>query len=470
MGGSFGAASSSAAAAAAAALSSEATSSGPLAYRVSAPGSPAAPGAAPAPPQQQQSLLRDMSRRRLGLMQLGDRGSGDGTSTSCGTGDSGSGGVGGAAAGLGGVHQQESGASDLQGAGSWPGQPAMAAAASQEASSGDEGQEGGLVQVEVRGPSPLMMMTGPGGPGGGGGRAEATEGGGGMGDVARRASGGGGGAARRLSGGVSSLHRGVRALLRFGSMSAQQGYGAADVAAAARKGQSEGGMADAGNGGGLGTVPVSRREAGSIGTFAWGGSKMTLTSLQSLRQASKALLHMPGLPRPTDSLVGGGAAPTVSSNASLGAQLAGGVGAGGAAAAAGGANGKHGKHSAKGDDLLRLAMESQQAQCVRIVVDALVGGRFSRASVMVHLYDAMQVLVHDTQHKRLCRRLLKHLPMVVSGETVFRGLLSLGLRGNVAAGSTGFRGQRGYINLAGMSGLQGTAWGCWLVFAGAQLK
>ncbi|KAI8473405.1 MAG: Ion transport protein-domain-containing protein [Monoraphidium minutum] len=61
-------------------------------------------------------------------------------------------------------------------------------------------------------------------------------------------------------------------------------------------------------------------------------------------------------------------------------------------------------------------MESQQAQCVRAVVDALVAGHFSRASAMVHLYDALQGLVHDSQHRRLCRRLLKHLPMVDTGE------------------------------------------------------
>lgn len=59
-------------------------------------------------------------------------------------------------------------------------------------------------------------------------------------------------------------------------------------------------------------------------------------------------------------------------------------------------------------------MGSQQAACARLVVDALVAGRFSHASVMAHLYDALQALVHDAQHRRLCRRLLKHLPMVVS--------------------------------------------------------
>jgi hypothetical protein len=47
--------------------------------------------------------------------------------------------------------------------------------------------------------------------------------------------------------------------------------------------------------------------------------------------------------------------------------------------------------------LLQLAMASQQAGCVRLVVDALLEGRFSKASVVAHMYEALQALIHDPQ-------------------------------------------------------------------------
>lgn len=49
------------------------------------------------------------------------------------------------------------------------------------------------------------------------------------------------------------------------------------------------------------------------------------------------------------------------------------------------------------DDLLQMAMVSQQAQCVRLVVDALLDGKFSKMSVVLHMYDALQALIHDAQ-------------------------------------------------------------------------
>eukprot|EP00878_Enallax_costatus_P029871 GHUV01032437.1.p1 GENE.GHUV01032437.1~~GHUV01032437.1.p1 ORF type:complete len:287 (+),score=71.91 GHUV01032437.1:54-863(+) len=49
------------------------------------------------------------------------------------------------------------------------------------------------------------------------------------------------------------------------------------------------------------------------------------------------------------------------------------------------------------DDLLQMAMVSQQAQCVRLVVDALLEGQFSKMSVVLHMYDALQALIHDAQ-------------------------------------------------------------------------
>jgi hypothetical protein len=42
-------------------------------------------------------------------------------------------------------------------------------------------------------------------------------------------------------------------------------------------------------------------------------------------------------------------------------------------------------------------MASQQAQCVRLVVDALLEGRFSKVSVVLHMYEALQALIHDPQ-------------------------------------------------------------------------
>lgn len=48
-------------------------------------------------------------------------------------------------------------------------------------------------------------------------------------------------------------------------------------------------------------------------------------------------------------------------------------------------------------DLLQVAMHSQQAQVVRLVVDALLEGRFSKVSVVVHMYEALQALIHDPQ-------------------------------------------------------------------------
>lgn len=49
------------------------------------------------------------------------------------------------------------------------------------------------------------------------------------------------------------------------------------------------------------------------------------------------------------------------------------------------------------EDLLQIAIASQHAQCVRVVVDGLIEGRFSKTSVMMHMYEALQGLIHDQQ-------------------------------------------------------------------------
>lgn len=67
-------------------------------------------------------------------------------------------------------------------------------------------------------------------------------------------------------------------------------------------------------------------------------------------------------------------------------------------------------------NLITIAIRSQHPDCVRVVVDALLQGRFSKASVVLHLYDALQVLIHDSRNRRLCRRLLKHLTLIENGE------------------------------------------------------
>lgn len=55
------------------------------------------------------------------------------------------------------------------------------------------------------------------------------------------------------------------------------------------------------------------------------------------------------------------------------------------------------KQLVKKEDLLQAAMSSQQAGAVRVVVDALIEGTFSQASVTLHLYEALQALVHTQQ-------------------------------------------------------------------------
>jgi hypothetical protein len=355
-GNSFGASSQDAAKTAASAVHEADTppsSSPPPPHRLSAPGSagPLPAGFAPAdtmphvPPQPgRRSLLRDLSRRRLGLLGWGlDRGGG-------------SGGSGDASSGCGGTQTS-----------SEPRSPPLGHMAGVSLLPDDDSQHYDgppLAEVTVRGPSPLAPFAG---------------------ESACRHSSNTGEGGRRASGGVSStLHRGVRALLRFGSASLQPGDAEAPAAAAwpPLKGRSEGGCGSEGGG---------RDHYGLHGT-------------------SRTLLHMSTVghrPAPEITLMGPGAASGNSLSLSAAAACAG-------SEAAAPSPPRHGKHGAPPEDLLRLAMGSQQAQAVRVVVDGLVAGRFSRASVMVHLYDALQVLLHDPQHRRLCRRLLKHLPMVVS--------------------------------------------------------
>lgn len=71
-----------------------------------------------------------------------------------------------------------------------------------------------------------------------------------------------------------------------------------------------------------------------------------------------------------------------------------------------------------GVNLIQVAIRSKHADCVRVVVDALLAGRFSKASVMLHLYDGLQELIHDSRNKRVCRRLLKRLQLLDNGEVV----------------------------------------------------
>lgn len=63
-----------------------------------------------------------------------------------------------------------------------------------------------------------------------------------------------------------------------------------------------------------------------------------------------------------------------------------------------GAPSGHGRHSSSvPHNLLLVALRSQQVACVRVIVDALVAGLFSKASVMAHSYDAVRALIHDPQ-------------------------------------------------------------------------
>jgi hypothetical protein len=70
-----------------------------------------------------------------------------------------------------------------------------------------------------------------------------------------------------------------------------------------------------------------------------------------------------------------------------------------------------------------MAMASQQAACVRLVVDALLEGRFSKASVVAHMYEALQALIHDPQVSTPCLgglRLLKHLPVTLAQSSIYK--------------------------------------------------
>jgi hypothetical protein len=414
----------------------------------------------PAPPEARQSLLKELSRRRLGLLHWGGdpaASSARADATPGGSGYSGGGGSPGPvgptgsadasldsltprALGLGqGLAAQASGGSGTlpsamtsQG---WEGSP----------SPRDDDAGSWPVSVEVRAPSPLGAFhlggAGDGGGATGDGGGAASDPGAAAGRPHRASTGSG---PRRTS--VGALGRGVRALLRFGSMSAARPGGGrggtADggapftdgggtAAGAGWKDASDGGGAEGHDGhpllpgggvcGALGGPVSGLGWDPTLGPFAAAGGGRVLQSLQSIHPGggSKSLLHFPsgGPVRPADSLLTGPAS-SIGHGAGSGAPGAPGDGSGlSAPPGPPPGAGKPGKRppAARSDDLLRLAMESQQAQAVRIVVDALVAGRFSRASVMEHLYDAVQAFVHEPQHRRLCRRLLKHLPMVVRG-------------------------------------------------------
>lgn len=71
-------------------------------------------------------------------------------------------------------------------------------------------------------------------------------------------------------------------------------------------------------------------------------------------------------------------------------------------------------------DLLQVSMNSQQPQCVRLIVDALLEGRFSKVSMVLHMYDALQALIHDLQVCVLSGMLYSHLvTQKTTGATAF---------------------------------------------------
>ncbi len=76
------------------------------------------------------------------------------------------------------------------------------------------------------------------------------------------------------------------------------------------------------------------------------------------------------------------------------------------------------------EDLLQMSMASQHAQCVRVVVDALVEGRFSRASVMMHSYEALMALVHDQQ---VCAALCRQASWDIDGPYATESVKQIGM-------------------------------------------
>jgi hypothetical protein len=49
------------------------------------------------------------------------------------------------------------------------------------------------------------------------------------------------------------------------------------------------------------------------------------------------------------------------------------------------------------------------------VADALLGGAFSRATVLMHMYGALRSLTEDPRHRKTCRHLLKNLQLMDNG-------------------------------------------------------
>ena len=340
------------------------------------------------------SLLRSLSRQRLRLAGWGSGGGGGG------------GGSGG-------------GAND----------GALPVTASSPGGIDDGDDNGGLlgcpVSVEVRAPSPLAALPIPHHRSGYGRSASLSM--------------GGAAAAASVAG---SLQRGGRALLRLGSAGASAAR--ADAAASARKGVSEGGLAsplpspraaapfgrDPGDALGLAAAPLPPLRSATPGGGGGGGAApgvRAFTSLKTMRPGAASRRYPPGFqPRATadNSMLPASPPPPPYGAAAAAAAAAAAPGPAGLVAAAVGAaaaklggaanpGAAAGAGAAPPADLLGLAMRSQQAAAARLVVDALVAGAFSRASVMVHLLDALERLAHDPQQRRNCRKLLKHLPMVV---------------------------------------------------------
>jgi hypothetical protein len=63
-----------------------------------------------------------------------------------------------------------------------------------------------------------------------------------------------------------------------------------------------------------------------------------------------------------------------------------------------------------------LAVDSADDECIEAVAEALLQQRFSPASVLLHLHDALVILRATPRHHRLFLQLLRCMPLLELGE------------------------------------------------------
>jgi hypothetical protein len=89
-------------------------------------------------------------------------------------------------------------------------------------------------------------------------------------------------------------------------------------------------------------------------------------------------------------------------------------------------------------NLMALAVSSGNDECIEAVAEALLQQRFSPASVLLHLHDALEALRATPRHRRLFLQLLRCMPLLDLGEVeVARGRVLEGRRQECRCGGQG---------------------------------